>query len=215
LTLPNEGLISARVDVLGRTFSLEQSPNWGLTAGSVGGWDPTYGEFEDYPSIPIGSTPGGYINTPDFGDLPVVQAQVAMANTNLDIRREKVYGSPFLEDITIVTRALNIALTVKWRNPDLYRAILTGSISGTEWSSVPFTQQVTFRSISPANMPAESQPYELLLTTGECMLSLQGGVTLAGNDAVMMNFAGQALDTTTDYVLLELRNKYADYDWPV
>jgi len=214
LTLPNEGLISARVDALGRLFALEESPAWGTTSGSAGGWNAA-GEFEDYPSIPIGSTPGGYINTPDFGTLPVVQAVVTMQNRNLDIRQEKVYGSPYLEDITIITRALNVQLTVKWKNPGLYRQILTGSISGTEWSSVPFTTPITFRSISPGNMSGEAQPYELLVETGEAMLSLQGGITLAGNDAVIMNFAGQVLDTTGEYATFTLRNKFANYTWPV
>lgn len=213
LTLPNEGLVQARVDALGRLFALEASPAWGTTSGSAGGWNAA-GEFEDYPSIPIGSTPGGYINTPEYGNLPVVQAQVTIQNRNLDIRQEKVYGSPYLEDITIVSRSVNVALTVKWKNPDLYRAILTGSKTGTTWSSVPFTSAVTFRTISPANMTGEAQPYELLVTVTEAMLSLQGGIQLAGNDAVIMTFAGQALDTTGDYCTFELRNKYATYDWP-
>jgi len=214
LTLPNEGLVSARVDALGRLFELEESPTWGTTTGSGGGWDPTYGEFEDFPSIPIGSTPGGYINTPDFGNLPVVQAVVTMVNRNLDIRQEKVYGSPYLETITVISRQINIDLTVKWKNPNLYRQILTGSIAGTSWSSVPFTSPVTFRTISPGNMPSESQPYELLVTVTEAMLALQGGITLSGNDAVLMRFTGQALDTTGDYCTWELRNKYANYTWP-
>ena len=213
LTLPNEGLISARVDALGRLFTLEPSPAWATTSGSGNGWA-AEGEFEDYPSIPIGTTPGGYINTPTFGTLPVIQAQVTMLNQNLDIRQEKVYGSPYLEDITVVTRGLQVALTVKWKNPDLYRAILTGSAAGTEWSSVPFTEQIVFRSISPGNIPGEAQPYEILATFTEVMLSLQGGITLAGNDAVLLNFAGQALDTTGEYATFELRNTFADYDWP-
>ena len=213
LTLPNEGLIQARVDALGRLFELDPSPSWGTTSGSAGGWNAA-GEFEDYPSIPIGTTPGGYISTPDYGVLPVIQAVLTMTNRNLDIRQEKVYGSPYLEDVTIVTRSLNVALTVKWKNPSLYRQILTGSLVGTEWSSVPFTTAITFRSISPANMSGASQPYELLVTVTEAMLALQGGITLAGNDAVLMNFAGQALDTTGDYCTFELRNKYASYAWP-
>src|SRR5512141_1344572 len=90
ITLPNDGLVSARVDAQGRDFTLEESPAWGTTSGSTGGWDASYGDFEDYPSIPIGSTPGGYINTPTFGNLPVVQCQVGIQNTPLDPRMEKV-----------------------------------------------------------------------------------------------------------------------------
>jgi hypothetical protein len=213
-TLPNDGLVSARVDAVGREFELVESPNWGITSGSTGGWDPTYGEFEDYPSLPIGSTPGGYIRTPVFGDLPVVQAQIGIQNMPLDPRMEKVYGSPYLEDVTIVSRAVTLDLTVKWTNPDLYRQILTGSVSGTTWSSAPFTSQLDFMCLAPTNIPGETLPYQLHVYVNEAMLALQGGIQLAGNNAVMMRFTGTALDVSGDYVTFDLRNAYANYTWP-
>lgn len=213
LTLANDGLVGARVDAIGRSFTLEESPAWGTSSGSGNGWAAD-GEFEDYPSIPIGTTIGGYINTPSFGNLPVVQATVGMQNQNLDPRMEKVFGSPYLEDVTIVGRQITLELIVKWTNPDLYRQILTGSTSGTTWSSVPFTTAVTFRTVSPANMTGEAQPYELQVAVTEAMLALQGGIQLAGNDAVMMRFRGTALDVTGDYVVFTLINKKANYTWP-
>jgi hypothetical protein len=214
LTLPNDGLISARVDVVGRLFTLEEDPTWGVSSGSAGGWDPTYGEFEDHTSLPIGTTPGNYINTPDFGNLPVVQAQVGIQNMPLDPRMEKVYGSPYLEDVTIVSRAVTLDLTVKWTNPDLYRQILTGATSGLTWSSKPFTTAISFLAMAPNNIPSESLPYQILVTVTEAMLALQGGIQLAGNNAVMMRFTGTALDVAGEYVTFDLRNAYADYAWP-
>jgi hypothetical protein len=214
LTLPNDGLVNARADVVGRTFTLEENPNWGVTSGSVGGWDALYGEFEDYTSIPIGSDIGGYINVPTFGDLPVVQAQVGIQNMPLDPRMEKVYGSPYLQDVTIVSRAVTLDLTVKWDDPDLYQQILTGSTSGTTWSAVPFTSAIEFKTQSPSNMPGENTPYSLYVQVTEAMLALQGGIQLAGNNAVMMRFTGTALDVSGDYVVFKLANQYADYTWP-
>jgi hypothetical protein len=214
LTLPNDGLVSARVDVVGREFSLEGAPNWGLTSGSIGGWDPIYGEFESYVSVPIGTDVGGYINVPTFGDLPVVQCQVGIQNMPLDPRMEKVYGSPYLDDVTIVSRAVTLDLTVKWRDPTLYRKILTGSVSGTSWSAVPFTSEINFRTKSPNNMTGESTPWILDMYVKEAMLALQGGIQLAGNNAVMMRFTGTALDVTGDYAWFALHNLYANYTWP-
>jgi hypothetical protein len=214
LTLPNDGLVTARVDAVGREFTLEEDPSWGITTGSTGGWDPSYGEFEDYLSVPIGSDVGGYINTPSFGDLPVIQAQVGIQNMPLDPRMEKVYGSPYLEDVTVVSRAVTLDLTVKWTNPDLYQQILTGSTSGTAWSAQPFTTSLEFLTKSPNNMPSESVPYMLYVQITEAMLSLQGGIQLAGNNAVLMRFTGTALDTSGDYVKYQLWNQYADYTWP-
>jgi len=214
LTLPNDGLVTARVDVVGREFALEENPTWGITSGSTGGWDPLYGEFENYTSVPIGSDTGGYINVPTFGNLPVVQAQVGIQNMPLDPRMEKVYGSPYLEDVTIVSRAVTLDITCKWNDPDLYQKILTGSTSGTTWSATPFTTAISFYTKSPSNMPAESLPYSLLVTVTEAMLSMQGGIQLAGNNAVMMRFTGTALDVSGDYVTFGLVNQYANYTWP-
>jgi hypothetical protein len=214
ITLPNDGLVSARVDALGRTFALEGAPAWGITSGSEGGWDPIYGEFEDYTSVPIGTNVGGYIYVPDFGELPVVQCQVGIQNMPLDPRMEKVYGSPYLDDITIVSRAVTLDLTVKWRDPTLYRKILTGSVSGTAWSDKPFTQAISFMTQSPINMLGESLPYRLDIEVTEAMLALQGGIQLAGNNAVMMRFTGTALDVSGDYVVFTLQNQYANYTWP-
>jgi len=214
LTLPNDGLVNARVDVVGREFLLEPVPSWGNTSGSGGGWDPLYGEFEDYQSVPIGTDEGGYITVPDFGELPVVQCQVGIQNMPLDPRMEKVYGSPYLDDVTIVSRAVTIDLTVKWRDPTLYRRILTGSTSGTVWSAKPFTQAISFRTKSPFAMPGEGSPYMLDIFVTEAMLALQGGIQLAGNNAVMMRFTGTALDVAGDYVLFQLYNQFPGYTWP-
>jgi len=214
LTLPNDGLVTARVDALGRTFTMEEDPAWGITAGSAGGWDPLYGEFEDYTSVPIGSDVGGYITVPTFGELPVVQAQVGIQNLPLDVRMEKVYGSPYLEDVTIVSRAVTLDITVKWTNPNLYQQVLTGSQSGTTWTAKPFTTPVEFLTKSPNNMPGESIPYYLYVQVTEAMLSLQGGIQLAGNNAVLMRFTGTALDTAGEYVVFQLWNQFAGYTWP-
>ena len=214
LTLPNDGLISARVDVLGRSFTLEASPVWGVASGSPGGWDPTYGEFEDFASVPIGCTVGGFINVPTFGNLPVVAAQLGWQNMPLDPRNEKVYGSPFLEDVTVVSRALTVDLTVKWRNPDLYRQILTGAVSGTAWSAQPFTTAMQIVALSPSNMPSESLPYRLNINATQVMLAMNGSIQLAGGQALMMRFTGTALDVPgSDYCSIELTNQYATYDW--
>lgn len=215
-TLPNDGLISSRVDCIGREFELTSGSNctWGTISGSAGGWAAD-GEFEDYESIPIGTVlNSGYISVPTFGNLPVVQGQIGIQNVPLDARSEKVYGSPYLEDVTIISRSVTLDLTVKWRNPDLYRQILTGSTTGTVWSATPFTTSVTMLASSPTNMPGESTPYYLQMTATKAMLALTGGIQLAGNQAVLMRFTGTCLDTVGDYVSFVLANQVANYTWP-
>lgn len=213
-TLANDGLGQMRMDVLGREFELVQAPAWGTTSGSASGWAAD-GNFEEYESIPIGSAlNAGYINVPTFGNLPVVQGQVTIQNQPLDMRSEKVYGSPYADDITIISRQISLDLTVKWRNPDLYRQILTGQVSGTQWSASPFTTSVVIMACSPSNMPGESTPYYLKITVSKAMMSMNGPIQLAGNQAVIMRYNGVALDTTGDYVTYELANQVPNYTWP-
>jgi hypothetical protein len=209
LTFPNDGLITARVDTLGRNFSLDRNPTW-ATSGVA---------YEDFESVPIGSVIGGYIRTPYFGEqqLSVVNASIAWQNSPLDTRNERIYGSPFLEDVTVINRALSVDLAVKWVNPDLYQRILTGSISGTEWSAIPFTTRLDLLSLTPGLIPNSLLPYSMRIQAQRVTLGMRGGITLAANNAIMMRFSGTALDMGGTFAKISLTNAMAaaDYVWPI
>jgi hypothetical protein len=204
-TLPNDGPISARVDVMGRS--------WVLSDTAPMAWSNT---FEDYQSIPIGCHTGGHIKIPEFSAnaLPIVQATVGLQNTPLDIRQEKVYGSPELDDITIVSRQLTVDLVVKWNDPQLYRKIYTGSVSGTEWAERPFVQDLEI--VAHSNDYATgTTPYQLKVEAPSIVYQVQGGVRLAGPNAVMMRLTGTALAPSAgDYCTFTLSNLQSEYTWP-
>lgn len=205
--LPNEGLISARADFMGRTFQFQDTPESNWT------WANSY---EDYTSMPIGCTVGGYISVPSYGDrpLPVVAATVGIQNNPLDIRLERVFGSPDLENITITSRQLVFDVTCKWRDPTLYRAILTGSQSGTAWTPTPFVQSLDVWAQSPSYASGTSAPYALRVESDSVMWQLAGGIRLVGNQMVSIRLQGVALDTNGNYARMTLMNKKAAYDWP-
>ncbi len=207
-TFPNDGLISARIDTLGRKFNNTRNPTW-ATSGVV---------YEDFESVPIGSVIGGYIRTPFFGEqqLSVVGANIAWQNAPLDTRNERIYGSPFLDDVTVINRALAIDLTVKWVNPDLYQRILTGSVTGSEWSATPFTTRLDLVSLSPGLIPNSLLQYALRIQAQRATLGMRGGIQLAANNAIMMRFSGTALDMGGTFAKLSLTNAMAaaDYVWP-
>lgn len=203
LTLPNSDPINLRLDVLGREFVLDPAPtSWTWAA-----------DFEHWESIPVACETDGIIQI--GGDtLPVVAANVGFANVPLDIRQERVFGDPFLEDVTIIQRRLTFDMTVKWRNPDLYREIRTGSVSGTEWSGTPKTGALHIKTVSSVDMPSTAARYALEVDATEVMMSLAGGIQLAGNQSVLMRFTGVALEGTP-YATFKLTNKVASYTWPV
>lgn len=207
--LPNDGLISARLDALGRIPTYDESP-------STWTWSNT---FEDYQSLPIGVTTGGYIKVPGFSseELPVVSATIGMVNQPLPMNRERVYGSPYMRDITIVGRQLSVDLVLQWEDPNLYRAIHTGASSGAStWSPTPFVTDLQVFAQSPANISGESVPYSVQIDAAEVMLSVQGGIRLAGNDAVMLRLTGVALAQANpvNYAKFTLKNLQTAYTWP-
>jgi hypothetical protein len=215
--LPNDGLISARVDALGRDFLFKEDP---LQGGSP--WTFANASYEDYQSIPIGCVTGGSIvPTPKGGSamsaLPVVGATVAVANTPLDMRQEKVYGDPRLQDVTVIGRAMTLDLMVKWDDPDLYQRVVTGSASGLTWSANPFVAQVVVSALSPGDIGAAplDVPYRIRLTAAEVMLQLNGGIRLMSNQAVAMRFTGTAIAPSTgEYATIEIQNTHAAYALP-
>lgn len=210
LALPNDGLISARVDVIGRMATGTQI----TTNGQPSTLQTT---FEDYESIPIGSVVNGYIKIPGYGageELPIAAATVTFANAPLDIRQEKVYGSPYLEDVTVVGRAMTVDMIVKWQDSELYRSIITGSTTATQWTSVPFVEDLDIYALTGLNA-VSTYPWQLRIQAPKVMYQMQGGIRLAGNDAVMMRLTGTAIKGTEAYYTIHLGNaRSTAYTWP-
>ncbi len=180
----------------------------------------TEADYEVWGSIPVGCELGGFIKFTGGGltaeELPVVGARVSFANQNLDIRQEKVYGSPFLEDITIIQRAITFDVTIKWNNPKLYRAILTGSTIGLDWASRPLTGELDIAAVATDNIGATGEKYELDILAPEIMWQMNGPIQLAGGQAILMRFTGTALEPTAGaYATFTLKNGVAAYAWPV
>lgn len=176
--------------------------------------------YEDWGSIPVGCELGGYIKFTGGGltnaELPVVGARVTFSNQNLDIRQEKVYGSPFLEDITIIQRQVTFDVTIKWNDPQLYKALTTGSITGTEWSSSPLTGELNIAMVGSGVIPTSNTKFELDITAPEIMWQMNGPIQLAGGQAIIMRFTGTALEAPgEDYVRFVLKNGTSAYTWPV
>lgn len=203
LTLPNDAPITARIDALCRTFSLNHDPTT---------WVYENAAFESWESVPVACSTGGYLKI-DAVELPIVGATVGIQNVPIDIGQEKVFGDPFIDGITIVQRRMTYDFTVKWNDPDLYALCLTGSAVGTAWSAQPQTASFEVKTVSSVNMAGEDEPNSLIVAADEVTLNQVGGIRLAGNNAVMLRFSGVALDAT-NYASLTLRNKIASYTWP-
>lgn len=196
--------LQTRLDILGRSFTLAHAADTWVFKNS---------NYEDYTSIPIGAHTSGSI-TLAGQELPIVSANLNFTNQPLDTQMERVYGDPFLEDVTIVKRQLTFDLLVKWNNPDLYAAILTGSTTGVNWTAKPYTGALSATMAVATPNVSTGLPFILKVDCPSAMLSMNGGITLAGGQAVMMRFSGVALDNAGEYTTFMLRNSTQSYTWP-
>lgn len=204
MTLPNDAPITTRIDVLGRTFELDEDPT---------AWTYTNTQFETYETIPVGCITGGYLKI-DTVEYPIMAATVSFQNQPLDVRQERVFGDPYIEDITTIMRQLTFDVVVKWNDPDLYQEVLTGTTTGTQWTPDPFVGALDIFVQSPADIPTESTPYSLRIEAPVVMMAQAEGITLAGNQAILTRYTGTALDNTTNYVKFTLTNTTTEYVWP-
>jgi hypothetical protein len=202
LALPNDAPVGMRLDVIGREFFLDSDPTtWNWNAN-----------FESWESIPVACQTDGFIEI-DGSELPIVQAQIGFQNVPLDLRQERIFGDPYLEDVTIVQRRLTFDIMVKWNNPQLYRKVLTGAASGVDaWSGTPYTASLHMKTVSSHDMLTAGK-YSLEVEAPECMMTQVGGIALAGSQAVMLRFAGVALENDP-YCSITLRNEVHSYAWP-
>lgn len=177
------------------------------------GW--TYANaLEDYSTLPIGVQEGSYIKIPGFSSdpLPIVRATVAFVNNPLDARLDRSYGHTGLDDISITDHAVTIDAVVKWEDPTLYRAIPTGSATGTDWTSVIFEQNFQATAVAPAVIGSSSEHYLLQFDAARVIWRINGGLDLAGRNAVMMHINGTVmLDGSGNFATITLKNDTASY----
>lgn len=211
-TLANDQPITSRVDLIGRSFTYSTTADTSFT------WANT--EYEDFTSIPLGCVVGGYLKLPSYSTtaLAIQAATVSFQNVPLDVRQERVFGSPYIDDVTVIMRQLTFDIVVKWNDPDLYRAIVTNSTTGTEWSPTAYTSNLEIMMVSPSTIPSAAVPYSLKISAPNVMLQQAEGVTLAGNQAITTRFTGTAIapaSSTESYATFELVNDTTQYSWPV
>ena len=217
IALPNEGVITTALSVMARA-ALDNAGDKHLE-DNAHSWV-WANEYEDFETTPISSVIGGYIKLNGGGlngkKLKVLNANVGIANSPLDIRQERIYGTPFIDDITVIGRSLTFDIVCR-AEMDVYRTILSGASNGTKWTSRPFTASVEISSLAPLVLTqANGDPvkYGMFVRADKAMLSLTGGITLSGNDSVLMRLTGVALETADEYASVTLFNDKAAYNWP-
>jgi hypothetical protein len=210
-TFPNDGLITARIDALGRDYAFDDaSSDWTWTA-----------EYEDSETVPVSCAEGSYLrafrNSANFptDQMAVLNAVATIANTPAPMTELKVYGDPRLHDITVTNRQVDFQITALYDNPRFYRAVTTGSPLGSQWTHRPFMCELDIKAIGGDVMEGTAHPYSLHLKAPRVNLRLTNPIALAPGRSVLLNFEGTALvPSEGEYIEAILRNEVVSYDWP-
>jgi hypothetical protein len=213
LALQNAGLLAAQMAFAGRDFVFSDT--------SPSDWENAYETFE---SMPVSVKTGAFARilgpniTGDLDeDLKMIGATIGMDNIPIPVGVDRIYASPKLDTLDIAARALRMSFTAKWRNPDLYRACVTNSVTGTVWSETPLTAEMDIQAESINNMTNELHPWGLRFNAGKALFRLTNAVPLVGNQVVLVTYDAIALENPgSEYATIVLRNLEAEdyYDWP-
>jgi hypothetical protein len=213
LNIPSMSIITARVGFQGRCFFF---PNY----TDVQSW--TYANaLEDADTIAVTGKGKMLFGT----DAPkLTNMTVTLSNNLTSPQQEGIIGSYYADDITTLTRSINIRASVKWQNPQLWKQLMTGSTSGVNWSALPFVSEsagnvkaleAVFE--APIDIPgSSSKPYTLRIMASRAVMSLdRGTIQLRAGDLVQFNVNIDILEPLTgqDYVQIVLENAVTSYTW--
>lgn len=204
-TIPAMGKIAARVGMVGRDFVLDDASTWtyaNTMEDSTSTADAGRGQFA------IGGV-----------EYPIMGAVIEVANGLTTPQQEVVVGDYAPDSFDVLTRNATIRIVYKYQDSGLYRKLLTGTASGTEWSSLPFTNNTgggTYafdaRFQAATNIGATSTPYELRIRANRVTWAVDGPPQLQAGNIITQTFVGTILEPASgDYLQLTISNGQSSY----
>lgn len=223
-TIPQVGALVSDFSIKGREPRL-------LNSTDVGGWNYINADYENSDSVPVSMTGGIEIlhaSTP-LSNLPIVGARISFINSTTSVQEERVVGSYHPEDFATRQRLVQIEITYKWENSDLYRMIYNNNESDTvndaDQKFAPCIEFSRFKAnlTSPCEISDSiTAPYEIEFEAAKVSWQPASPITLAGDNMLMQNYVGIAMapdagayDSGTnhfggDYFTISLVNSHAN-----
>lgn len=190
IAIPQNDIVSARVDMVGRVPSFDNYADAWLYAA----------DYENSDKAPISCKGDFQIPTVFNAQLPVTSVVVELVNNLTTPRQEMVVGAYNPDDFAVISRIMTVRCVLKWNDPELYQRIHSNAAGGTAWSPTPFITtysagnygfQADVQAVS--NIPATSQPYTLTIRAAVVVWESDGPIQLRGGSIVSMPFRGTVL----------------------
>lgn len=178
------------------------------------GWDNTY---EHFTGVPTSSASDNMTIGTD--SMKATNIVVDLTNQFTAPEEELIIGSYHPDDMILQQQILSVQWTYKWEDPDLYKAIVTGtnteSLGKIDWSPTVHTDSATIRLKTPDNATGMSNPWAIEFYAEEFSWQAAGPPVLEGGGWVSMDFMGVAQEQATgDTFHVALENLTSAYTWP-
>lgn len=202
IAIPQNDVVSARVDFLGRVPSFDNYADAWLYANSYENADKAAYSCVGSFKIPAFSS----------ASMPVTSVILELTNDLTTPREEKIVGSYFLDDIVVRTRSLQIRMVHKWDSPALYQDVYTNMANGTAWSPTPYTTvysggNYAFEAnVQSTKFVTGTTPYSLTVRAGTVVWEPVGPVRLQGGSILSVEYRGTAIEPDSS-----LGVNYADF----
>jgi len=197
--LPAGGLLQARFDFRGIFPAWQEGTD--LNNPTTGHEAQITGSYEDYTSIPVMSDGEGYVRLPNYSaqNMKFVNATINFGNNLTEDDQERIIGTPYLDNLVVLQRAITIQGTWKWNDAALYQRFLVGNNSlAAGWSTVPFETDLQIRVIAPTTIPGTtSTRYSLQFDAPNVIWNVQGPPQLQAGGTIMLPVVGTVRVPTT------------------
>lgn len=206
LTVPGKGKIAGQIGIIARDVKHITNPTW-VYANTNENTDHT---------ADAGSG-GAFIGGVKY---PITAASIDIMNMLSTPDQEAIIGDFRMDDMIALSRAAQIKIVYKYEDSTLYRKLVTGTASGTDYSNIPFTNNqdgtgyaFDFRFKTPAVIGATAANYEIRFRAGRIVWSVDGPIELAGQSIVQQTFTGTIVEPAAgqDFLQIVLVNGQASY----
>lgn len=209
LTIPAKGKIVAQMGLLGRETEYEVDPTlvYGNTLeDSQTTVDAGYGSFK------IGGASYG------------IQGMTFDFMNNLSTPDEEAINGQFtMDDIIAKSKVAQVRFVYKWQDSQLYQRVLTGSNTGTAWTTAPLIQdtangETAFECVykAPATVGNTGENYTLRINANRVVIQPEpGSMQMVGNGILSMAFTMTLLEPLSgDFIHFAIENGQSAYTWP-
>lgn len=191
IIIPQNDIVSARVDFMGRITQFDQYADSWLYAQA----------FEQADRVPFSCKGDFKLPTLFSNNLPVTNVVIELVNNITTPREETIIGAYEPDDYVVRSRVVTVRFVYKWSDPALFQYVYTGlNTNQTAWSPTPFVTKYD----NGVNYAFEAQiqsvanitgttPYTLLIRAGQVIWEAASPVRLVGGGILSMEFRGTCI----------------------